>query len=319
LNGKYFIARQAISIQSSPSPGFNFYGWTTSVGGAQGANPNNIFVPENAVPINITAHFTTSPVIAVSSNPVVPGVNVVVDGKSFNVPKNFALPFDSTWTNGSSHTVAVKSPQVPFVDSVRYRWLSWSDGGAQSHSISVPSGSATYTAMLVPQWLLTAFAVPACAGGIAAAPSSGNHFYDVGAIVGLSQTANSGWTFTSWSNDLSGTTNPQNVTMNPDELVTAGFNLSPTPLSLTALVPASAVAGGTSFTLSFNGAGFTPASVVMVNGQSRAATFVSSTQLQVQILASDIATPGAFQVAVANAPSGSSCAALALGSFFVTQ
>jgi hypothetical protein len=101
--------------------------------------------------------------------------------------------------------------------------------------------------------------------------------------------------------------------------VTAGFNLSPTPLSLTALVPASAVAGGTSFTLSFNGAGFTPASVVMVNGQSRAATFVSSTQLQVQILASDIATPGAFQVAVANAPSGSSCAALALGSFFVTQ
>ena len=321
LTGKYFVSRQAISIQASPANGFNFYSWTTSpsLGGAQGLNPDQIFVPQTAIPINITARFTTSPVVKITSNPVVPGVGVMVDGKFFNTPKNFALPFDSTWTSGSSHAISAKSPQVPYVDSVQYRWLSWSDGGAQSHNISVPSGPATFTATLVPQWLLTFSAVPSCAGTVTPAPSSANQFYDVGTVVGMSQATNSGWTFTGWTNDLAGTTSPQNLPMNPDELVTANYNTIATPLAISGLVPASAKAAGASFTLAVNGAGFTPGSVIVVNHQPRATTFVSSGQLKVQILAADIVTSGAFQVAVANSPSGAACAALAPRTFFVTQ
>jgi uncharacterized repeat protein (TIGR02543 family) len=321
LPGKYFVSRQAISIQASPASGFNFYGWSTSpsLGGAQGPNPDKILVPQTATAINITARFTTSPVVTINSKPVVPGVGIIVDGKFFNSPKNFALPFDSTWTAGSSHAVSAKSPQVPYVDSVQYRWLAWSDGGAQSHNISVPSGPATFTATLVPQWRLTFSALPACAGTITAAPNSVNHFYDVGTVVGMSQSTNSGWTFTGWTNDLTGTTSPQNLTINPDELVNASYNTAATPLAVSGFVPASTKAGAASFTLTVNGAGFTPSSVILVNHQARATTFVSATQLKVQILAADIAASGAFQVAVANSPSGAACAALAPRTFFVTQ
>jgi ABC-type glycerol-3-phosphate transport system substrate-binding protein len=39
----------------------------------------------------------------------------------------------------------------------------------------------------------------------------------------------SGWTFSSWSDDLSGNTNPESMTMDSDHTVTATFTLDVTP------------------------------------------------------------------------------------------
>ena len=52
--------------------------------------------------------------------------------------------------------------------------------------------------------------------------------------------------------------------------------------------PTSVDAGGGDFTLTVNGTGFIPRSMVQLNGQDRATTFVNSTQLRAVILASDI-------------------------------
>ena len=60
-----------------------------------------------------------------------------------------------------------------------------------------------------------------------------------------------------------------------------------------------------------SGSGFLAGSTVVVNGVSRAATFVSSTQLSVQLTAADIATAGSFTIAVSNpAPGGGTSAGL---------
>ena len=79
------------------------------------------------------------------------------------------------------------------------------------------------------------------------------------------------------------------------------LNSRPTETSLS---PSSAVVGGPGFQLKVGGTLFVPGAVVTWNGSPRSTTFVSSTVLQAQILASDIATVGNFTVKVTNPPPG---------------
>jgi uncharacterized protein YneR len=51
--------------------------------------------------------------------------------------------------------------------------------------------------------------------------------YDEGTEVTLTANPDSGWEFSGWSDDLSGTTNPESITMNSDKTVTATFTKIP--------------------------------------------------------------------------------------------
>jgi glucose/arabinose dehydrogenase len=72
---------------------------------------------------------------------------------------------------------------------------------------------------------------------------------------------------------------------------------SPLP-QLASLSPSSTEAGGQAFTLTVNGSGFVPASVVRWNATDRATTFISTAELQADIPASDLAGGGDVQVKV---------------------
>ena len=88
--------------------------------------------------------------------------------------------------------------------------------------------------------------------------------------------------------------------------------LNPTPL-LNSLFPSEVDAGGTAFTLLLTGADFVNDSVVRVNGVDRATTYLSATQLETTISASDIAAPGILSISVFNpAPGGGGSTALLL-------
>ena len=85
-------------------------------------------------------------------------------------------------------------------------------------------------------------------------------------------------------------------------------NPSPTAASMN---PSSAVVGGAGFTLTVNGTNFISLSTVNWNGSARPTTFVSSTQLQAQITAADIATSGTVPVTVSTpTPAGGTSSAL---------
>jgi hypothetical protein len=89
-------------------------------------------------------------------------------------------------------------------------------------------------------------------------------------------------------------------------LLTAGSALAqnPVPQINEPLIPASATPGGPAFTLTVNGTGFTPASVVYCNGSPRATAFVRSTQLTAGILSTDVAAPGTASITVLNGARG---------------
>jgi len=75
--------------------------------------------------------------------------------------------------------------------------------------------------------------------------------------------------------------------------------------NLASLAPTSALVSSGAFALTVNGSGFVPTAVVRWNGQDRATTFVSNSQLTAAILASDVASTGTINVTVFNpAPGG---------------
>lgn len=147
----------------------------------------------------------------VTTNPS--GLQILVDNVTYTAPQTF------TWVVGSSHEISVSSPQSGS-SGTRYVFSSWSDGGAQSHTITTPSASTTYTANFTTQYTLTTGVSPS--GGGTVSPS-GTNWYNSGQSVQVTATASSGYTFSSWSGDLSGSTNPVSVIMNTPKRLTAQF------------------------------------------------------------------------------------------------
>jgi glucose/arabinose dehydrogenase len=76
---------------------------------------------------------------------------VTIDGAPFKATKRFfqTRPVSFTAVEKQSRTIGAPSPQV--IGSKTYVFSSWSDGGAQNHSIIVPSPNTTYTVTFVVQ------------------------------------------------------------------------------------------------------------------------------------------------------------------------
>jgi len=55
-------------------------------------------------------------------------------------------------------------------------------------------------------------------------PEPGSHTYDYGTLVSVTALPNSGYKFSGWAGDASGTTNPINITMDADKTITATFS-----------------------------------------------------------------------------------------------
>ncbi|HLQ69222.1 MAG TPA: M6 family metalloprotease domain-containing protein [Gemmatimonadales bacterium] len=141
---------------------------------------------------------------------------VQVDGNSFNV-------FRDLFDNGSSHTVN-DTNQVSPDGRRRFRFLSWSDGGAQSHSITGSLAGATITANLSSDYKLIATAVT---GGTIQADTNvdlaGGAFIPSGRAVTLTATAAAGNSFSGWSGDTTTSNTVVVLPMGRPYTVTANF------------------------------------------------------------------------------------------------
>ena len=82
--------------------------------------------------------------------------------------------------------------------------------------------NATYTAIAASTYTLT-LNYNNTQGGASASPLTSGSIYTAGSLVQLYASASSGYHFTGWSGDLSGTNNPVNITMNGNKNITANF------------------------------------------------------------------------------------------------
>jgi hypothetical protein len=214
-----------------------------------GSTSNTLTQTVNSAGVNIT----------VATNPS--GLGITVDGTGYTAPQTF------NWIAGSSHSLAVTSPQAGTAGT-RYPFANWSDAGAQSHSITVPSSPATYTASFGTEYQLT---LNAGTGG-SIIPASGN-WYAAGSTPSIISTAsNSGYVFNVWSLDsgtgpvLNTASAATQVTMNGPNTVSAAFKAVTTTLSASIGSKSGTIGGIRSWNVSVSNTGGTTANAAQIDG-----------------------------------------------------
>jgi WD40 repeat protein len=204
----YYDAGTTVQAVASANLGYVFGTWSGAASGT--TNPASVTM---SAPESIAANFSALPTTVVTTNP--PGLQITVDGTQYTGPQSF------NWTVGSSHTLAIILTQG--ARALRYAFNTWSDGGAVSHTITAPAISTTYIANYNTQYPLAANSNPSGGGTITASPTAVESYYNSGSPVQVTAVPATGYTFTSWSGDVTGTASQQSLNMSTAHSVTANF------------------------------------------------------------------------------------------------
>jgi M6 family metalloprotease-like protein len=141
---------------------------------------------------------------------------VLVDGESFKV-------FRDLLDNGSSHTVSIADTQLSASGRTRFRFASWSDGGARTHTITGALAGDTVIATLNRDFKL--IATTSGTGTITpdTAIDLAGTFISSGRSVQLTATATGGTSFVGWSGDTISSNPVITLPMGRPYTVTANF------------------------------------------------------------------------------------------------
>ena len=130
------------------------------------------------------------------------GLMIEVDGESYTAPHSF------DWPPGTIHTIGVASPQSDVYDHYleeswsseyfRYLFAKWSDGGAQSHSVTASSETTVFIANFIEQIRPEARVSPPQGGTVRFDPPSADGFYTVRSFVKTAAEPAEGFSFERW-------------------------------------------------------------------------------------------------------------------------
>ena len=211
--GSYYPSGTVVNLTVTPNTSYVFSNWTGNVASASAASTT---VTMNA-PQSVTANFTATEQVTVGTTPA--GLSFSVDNTSYTSAQTL------TWIVGSSHTIAVTSPQTS--GGTQNTFTSWSDGGAASHSVTVSAGTTSYTATFSTAYQLTTAATPT--GGGSVLPATGS-YYPSGTVVDLTATPNTSYVFSNWTGNVaSASAASTTITMSAPESVTVNFTAVVTP------------------------------------------------------------------------------------------
>ena len=215
-SGQYFASGATIPVTATANTNFQFNNWTSTGGSFDSTTSASTNFHMPAAATTVTGNFIPASVqITITTNPA--NLLVSVDGGTFT-----AAPLVESWMIGSPHVITTTSPQSGGA-GIQYAFSSWSDGGAISHGVIVPSTPTTYTASFATQYQLTTAVNPIVGGSVT--PPSGN-YYTSGTVVPLTATANPGFSFTNWTGNVASSTSAStSITMTAPQSVTANFSL----------------------------------------------------------------------------------------------
>ena len=195
-------------------------------------NPNQAVYDSNAT-VQLTAtpstnyHFTGwSGDLISSANPV----TVTMNAKK-TITANFAIDTYTLTTNATNGTVA-KNPdqstydvntvvQITATPATGYHFTGWSGnmtGITNPASVTINANKNVTANFAINTYSLTTNAVN---GSVLWNPNQA--LYDSNSTVQLTAVPATGYHFTNWSGDLTGTTNPATVTMSASKTITANF------------------------------------------------------------------------------------------------
>jgi hypothetical protein len=316
-----YNGQTVIADSTQPQPGSSTWSQTPSVGDS--------YILKQIAPADMAA--IVNPLLQSSSNmPILrstspanivvgsPGQSVTLNGSNFFADSQVLISGNSrptTFVNATQLTMQLNDADLAQIGTQALSVANSSEGNWTSNTIN-----------------LNVFAPTPALTGIS--PSSG--LASGGSIVltatGSSFTSNSSIQVNGANHGTNFVSNTQlTTTLTTADLAAAGylpitvttagggtsssltFTINNPQPSLSSISPATVLAGSSGFTLTVNGAGFVPSSVVRVNGSDHPTTFVSQTQLTAAISATEVAVGGYLSVTVFDpAPGGGASTALTL-------
>ncbi|MDP2335138.1 MAG: ice-binding family protein [Bacteroidota bacterium] len=203
-----FNQGSSVTVIATPATGYAFTNWTEN---GVVASTNSSYQFTMAGNKTLVANFSLQFTVTLSSNPVLGGTTLGA----------------GLYTTGASVT-ALATPNA------EYTFVNWTDNGV------IASTNTSFVFVLTANRTLVAnfaaktytLTVTATNGTVVKNPTQAT--YNSGSSVQLTATPSAGYTFTSWSGDATGTTNPMTVTMNANKAITANFTLSAYTLNVTA-------------------------------------------------------------------------------------
>jgi len=185
------------------------YGWTGTV---TPAKTGYTFSPSSRSHINVTSNRTNQNYTATLLTYTLTAS--VSPSNSGTITKN---PDKASYSNGENVGLTASA-------NSGYAFKNWSGDVPQAQQSSNPvtitmDSNKAVTANFIRRYTLT---LSAAAGGTTD-PAPGTYTYDQETQVSLKAVPASGYEFSNWSGDVSGTTNPVTVTMDSDKSVTANF------------------------------------------------------------------------------------------------
>jgi Divergent InlB B-repeat domain len=194
-----------VTLTATPAAGYNFAGW---MGDATGMT-NPLVVP-------MTSNKMITAMFAVDSYTLT--VNLVGNGSVTRDPNLSSYPFDTDVV-----LTAVPSSGWHFV-----QWSGDLTGATNPQTLNMDDNKTVTATFAINTYALDVTIVGSGSG----AKSPNQALYDHGTVVQLTATPSSGWSFTAWSGDATGSTNPVNVTMDGPRAVTATFTANTYALSV---------------------------------------------------------------------------------------
>ena len=296
--GTQYLPGSEVWLTAVPASGYSFTSWSGDVSGT--GNPVKVVMNKNR---SVTATFmlvcyslyrNVSPAGSGSIN-VSPGPNC----------------------NNQTQYYPGTPVQLTANPATGYSFSYWSgDVSGVNNSVQVTmSGNRSVTANFALQcFSLSLASSPPGTGSVSASPApncNAGTQYGYGTQVTVTANPAAGFLFTNWSGDVSGSTNPLQLTMTAARTIFANFE-RPTPV-LGWISPSTVLAGGGDFTLSVGGSGFTSVSLIQWNGTNLTTSWVNSQLVEATIPAASIVAPGSAWVTVYTpAPGGGTSGALLL-------
>ena len=130
----------------------------------------------------------------------VAGLLIEVDGETYTAPHSF------DWAPGSIHTIGVPAPQRRWGEiyvtgsgpTSRYLFAKWSDGGAQTHSVTASSETTVFIANFIEQRRPQATAHPPEGGTVRLEPPTSDGFYPRFSFIKAIAEPAEGFSFEHW-------------------------------------------------------------------------------------------------------------------------
>jgi Listeria/Bacterioides repeat len=211
-----FYSGTSVIVIATPNTGYTFTNWTEGVTVVSTNASYQFTLSGNRT---LVANFAAIPyTVTLSSNPTAGGT-----------------------TDGGGTFYIDNQPTVTATPNAGYTFTNWTENGnpvSTNANYQFPiNGNRTLVANFAtrPQYTtITLSSNPSAGGTVTKNPNQTS--YNYGSNIILTPTPNTGYTFTGWSGDTSGTTNPLTVTMNGNKNITANFTGPYTSLSLASIV-----------------------------------------------------------------------------------